>query len=161
MIKVIDNFLPKYQFDQLQSIVMSDEFAWYYNEGVAYEGDGFYQFIHFFYNDKPSPRPTRTFKCIESSLSPFKIKKIYRIKSNLQTGTVFHRKSAYHIDDLPCSATAILYMNTCNGWTEFKKGGKVKSVANRVVIFDPTLKHRGVTCTDEKRRVVINFNYDV
>ena len=44
---------------------------------------------------------------------------------------------------------------------QFKEGDKVESVANRVVIFDPTLEHRSVTCTDEKRRIVINFNYDV
>ena len=47
------------------------------------------------------------------------------------------------------------------GWTQFKKGGKVKSVANRMVIFDNNLLHAGVTCTDEKCRVVMNFNYDL
>ena len=52
-------------------------------------------------------------------------------------------------------------MNTCNGWTEFEKGGKVKSVENRIVIFDSNLKHQGVTCTNEQRRVLINFNYEV
>ena len=52
-------------------------------------------------------------------------------------------------------------MNTNNGWTEFKKRGRVKSVANRAVIFDSNLEHRGVTCTDANRRVLINFNYEV
>ena len=55
--------------------------------------------------------------------------------------------------------TAILYINTNNGWTRFKKGARVKSIANRIVIFDSNLEHSGVTCTDEKRRVVMNFNY--
>ena len=164
--KVIDNFLPNYQFDQLQSLLMGNEFDWYYNDGVLYEGDGFYQFIHIFYRWEPSPtgliwRPTPSFQLIEPYLSFFNMKKIYRIKSNLQPGTASHRKAGYHIDNFPCSTTAILYMNTCNGGTEFKKGGIIKSVANRVVIFDPTLEHRSVTCTDEKRRIVINFNYDV
>ena len=54
-----------------------------------------------------------------------------------------------------------LSLNTCNGYTKFKKSGKVKSVANRMVIFDSNLEHQGVTCTDKKRRVVINFNYDI
>ena len=164
--KVIDNFLPNYQFDQLQSLLMSNEFDWYYNDGISYEGDAFYQFIHLFYSGNPSPtgrvyRPTQTFHWIEPYLSFFNMKKIYRIKSNLTTGTVSHHKAGYHIDNVPCSTTAILYMNTCNGGTEFKKGGIIKSVANRAVIFDPTLEHRSVTCTDKKRRIVINFNYDV
>ena len=33
--------------------------------------------------------------------------------------------------------------------------------ANRMVIFDSNLEHQGVTCTDEKRRVIVNFNYDL
>jgi len=52
-------------------------------------------------------------------------------------------------------------LNTCNGWTKFKKGGKVDCVANRVVIFNSNLEHAGITCTDQKRKVVINFNYYV
>jgi hypothetical protein len=54
----------------------------------------------------------------------------------------------------------VYYINTNNGWTEFKKGGKVKSVENRMLIFDSSLEHMGVTCTDQKSRVVINFNYE-
>ena len=67
-----------------------------------------------------------------------------------------------HIDLIGQSSpqkTAIFYVNTNNGWTEFKKGGKVKSVANRIVIFDSQLYHQGYTCTDQKRRVVMNFNW--
>ena len=83
---------------------------------------------------------------------------------NLSPRTFFHRKGGMHIDLTGQSSpqkTAIFYVNTNNGWTEFKKGGKVKSVANRIVIFDSNLEHQGVTCTDKKRRVVINFNYDI
>ena len=158
--KIIDNFLPDYQFKQLQSIVMGPVFDWYYNDYCTYSGDEFFQFIHFFYRDNPS-EATSSFSQIEPCLSFFNMKKIYRIKVNLRPKTVFHRKSPYHIDNLPCSTTAILYMNTNNGWTRFKKGDKVKSVENRLVIFDSKLEHSSVTCTDEKIRVVVNFNYEV
>jgi len=164
--KVIDDFLPSYEFEKLQSFLMGEDFDWYYNDGVVFEGDGLYQFIHIFYRWEPSPTgllwtPTSSFGCIEPYLSSFNMKKIYRIKANLNPRSVSNLKAGYHIDNVPCSTTAILYMNTCNGWTEFKKGDKVKSVANRVVIFDSTLEHSGVSCTNENRRVVINFNYDV
>ena len=52
-------------------------------------------------------------------------------------------------------------MNTNDGYTEFENGHRVESVANRVVIFDSNIKHTGVSCTDEKRRVVINFNGEI
>ena len=34
-IKVIDNFLPHYQFKHLNSVIMGDEFPWYYNDQIV------------------------------------------------------------------------------------------------------------------------------
>ena len=73
---------------------------------------------------------------------------------------MFHDKGGYHIDGYDCSHTSIYYVNTNNGYTKFKKGGKVKSVENRMVIFDSDDWHQGFTCTDQQRRVLINFNFD-
>ena len=124
-------------------------------------------FSHFF--DKRPPwngdqyHSSSFFSIIEPNLKLLGVTKLYRIKANLNPRTVFHRKGGWHIDFVndPPFKTAVYYVNTNNGWTEFKNGGRVKSVANRMVIFDSNLEHQGVTCTDEKRRVVINFNYDV
>ena len=55
--------------------------------------------------------------------------------------------------------TGVLYMNNCNGYTKFKNGEKVLSEENKYVEFNSNLEHTGSSCTDEKRRVVINFNY--
>ena len=55
--------------------------------------------------------------------------------------------------------TSILYVNTNNGYTKFEDGTIVESVANRLVSFPSNMKHTGTSCTDEKTRVVINFNY--
>ena len=57
------------------------------------------------------------------------------------------------------STTSIFYMNTNNGYTKFEDGTKIESVANRLVSFPSNMKHKGSSCTDEKIRVVINFNY--
>ena len=59
----------------------------------------------------------------------------------------------------PPIKTSIYYVNTNNGWTHIKGHGKVKSVANRMVTFDSNQYHAGVTCTNEERRVVVNFNW--
>ena len=55
--------------------------------------------------------------------------------------------------------TSILYLNTNNGWTEIQGNGKIECVKNRLVTFDSNLIHSGYTCTDQKRKVVLNFNY--
>ena len=45
------------------------------------------------------------------------------------------------------------------GATVFENNKKYQSVANQAVVFDPTLKHSGISCTDEKVRLVLNINY--
>ena len=55
--------------------------------------------------------------------------------------------------------TGVLYMNTCNGYTAFENDTQVQSVANRFVSFPAYMRHTGTTTTDEKVRVVVNFNY--
>ena len=55
--------------------------------------------------------------------------------------------------------TALLYLNTCNGFTEFEDGERVESVANRLVKFDGSKLHNSSTCTDQKVRAVISINY--
>ena len=92
------------------------------------------------------------------------MRSIVNIKANLNPKTSFHRRGGYHTDIIRSSTRsnvkiALLYVNSNNGWTHIKGYGKVKSVANRMVIFDCNLFHSGYTCTDEKTRVVINFNW--
>ena len=159
--EIIDNYLPSYQFKQLQSMVMESQFAWFYNTGTCFNEDPFPQMIHMFYRlesengrdvvNDPSPMG-------EMIRNVIKCKNLVRVKGNLNPRTVFHRNTGYHID-YPNMWTSIFYLNTNNGWTQFKKGGKVKCVENRLVTFDSNLEHAGVTCTDEKVRVLINFNY--
>jgi len=84
---------------------------------------------------------------------------LMRIKANLNVATKEYIDRELHTDfDIDCT-TAIAYINTNNGYTIFEDGSKVESIENRVVIFPSFMKHAGVPCTDEKRRVVINFNY--
>ena len=93
-----------------------------------------------------------------------KPKEIYRIKANLLPRTPEIKVNRFHTDIqgnngvIPYT-TSIFYMNANNGYTEFEDGTIVESVANRWISFPEDTKHRGTSCTDEKVRVVINFNY--
>ena len=172
VVEVIDNFLPSYHFKVLQSVMMGPHFEWYYNDTVLlndvdYNGAGRYQFIHGFYSS-PLISPSKgkeiksdSFFLLDLILQKLDVKKLYRIKANLNPRTLFNVKTGYHVDEsqLDPHKTAVYYINTNNGGTQFKKGKKIKSLANTMVIFDSHLLHAGITCTDEKRRVVINFNY--
>ena len=151
MFEVFDNFLDLEDFKNLRYTITNDEFPWYYMPGVCFPDDEFFHFSNIVDKDNP---PMDIVKVLDK----LNAKKLIRCKINLSTRTVFNRFTGWH-NDFENITTAILYLNTCNGYTRFKKGGKVNSVANRVVVFDSNLKHAAVTQTDEKRRMVINLNY--
>ena len=91
---------------------------------------------------------------------------IWRIKANLQLhGGEEAYKSNWHYDftgdgyPVENMETAIYYVNSNNGYTEFENDTIVPSVSNRIVFFPSNLKHRGVNATNVKCRYVINLNY--
>ena len=68
-------------------------------------------------------------------------------------------KYGLHIDQSVDCTTAIYYINSNDGFTEFENGDTIESVENRLVTFPSRLHHTGTTCTNQKRRVVLNLNY--
>ena len=160
--EVIDNFLTEDLFNPIQELMMGTKFPWFYNSGILRENEpGRYQFIHHFYKPEEigPASSSEYYSLLDFCQNKLGVKKLVRIKANLNTRTLFHRKTGWHYD-FEDMTTSILYLNTNNGWTEIEGYGKINSVANRVVIFDSNLKHTGVTTTDEKIRVMLNFNYE-
>ena len=168
-IEIIDNFLPDYYFKQLQSRLLGEYMPWFHNEYIlAYKDKGknkTFQFIHLFYDVRPEySGETPVYSLVKDPFNLIRQKlnvtKLYRIKANLRPKSFFNRSGGgYHTDGFDCSHTSIYYINTNNGYTKLKNGTKVKSVENRMVVFPSNLGHQGYTCSDQLRRVVVNFNY--
>lgn len=157
-IKIIDNFLPNDYFEKLQSTILGPFFPWHFNNGIVSPYDENFQFTHMFYGDF-EPK-SNYFGMIFPIIEKFNPSSIVRSKANLLVKTDQLVQYDFHSDHHDC-ITAILYVNSNNGKTIFKDGNEVESVANRMVIFDSNIEHTGTSCTDEKIRVVINFNYHI
>ena len=168
--EVIDEFLDSSQFESLYDFMMGDEIPWYFNSYVDYATGDYrfiddpdnYQFVHNFYTIGKESH-SYLLPTLAPIIEKINCKKLLRVKSNLNPRTSNHIKRNFHIDSDRTwnkHKTSILYINTNNGWTEFEDGSKVNSVSNRMVIFDGHIRHAGVTCTDEKTRILINFNYE-
>ena len=156
--EIIDNFLPEDQFKSLQNIILSTYFPWNYIDKESYtETKDSFLFFHNFYRGVDSP--SEYFSIINPCLQILG-GELFRAKAVLTPKTENPRFSGFHID-YEDMKTATYYLNTNNGYTELKSGEKVESVENRMLIFDSNIEHQGVTCTDEKRRVLINFNYNL
>ncbi len=152
------NFLPKDIFDKLKNTITSDYFPWYFNNGVSTDNDDFFQFTFSFIKDGKEQCWGEWWDLIVPVIEKIKHKKMNRVKANLLTKTNKIIQHDYHTDQEK-GTTGILYLNNCNGYTIFKNGKKIISEENKYIEFDSTLKHAGTSCTDEKRRIVINFNY--
>lgn len=158
---VIDNYLDDVTFNELSGVMLGTTFPWFYNDTIVSPDDGgYFQFVHSFYEEH-IPR-SKMFNLLEPVLNKLEPKGLLRIKANTTTKTDQHIIHKQHVDldfTLPNIYTSVLYINTNNGGTVFEKGYEVYSLANRLVTFPMHELHSGKTCTDEKRRVVINFNY--
>ena len=169
-IKIIDNYISQEASDNIRNFMLSGDMPWFFNNSILdptenpennkkSPGEKDYQFTHQFY------RNYNFVSEVSSILNPIlerlQAVSFVRIKANLSTGTEEIVEGGYHTDyDIDCK-TAVYYVNTNNGYTKFENGEVAESVQNRLVEFDSNMPHTGSTCTDQKSRVVINFNYFV
>ena len=156
--KVINNCLNKEESVNLKNLMMNNTFPWYITQGIVISGKKDYQFTHNFYTDYEIK--SNHFHLLKPILKKLNIASIIRIKANLLTKSNKIIKHGFHVDyDIKNAKTAIFYVNTNNGFTEFKNKKISKSEENKLIIFNSNLEHTGTSCTDEIFRIVINFNY--
>ena len=173
--QIMDNFLDTHEFDFLQTKVMEQEHSWYYGESVAdeskYENEAY--FMHLYYMDMPEkiksklkpefqdrlPTKSESFDLVKPIIRKIDHNYLLRVKANLygRTKELVHHDN--HTDTNFSHKGAILYINSNNGFTVLEDGTEIKSVRNRLLLFDPSKPHHSTSCTDDKRRVNINFNY--
>ena len=152
-------FLSKEDFKKLELFIMSDAMPWYFNENIVSNNKNDFQFTYTFIVNGKQNCHQDMINILNPILFKLKFKKINGIKANLLSREHKIKEHGMHIDQKE-GTTGILYMNTCNGYTLFKTGEKVKSEKNKYVEFNSAIKHTGTSCTDQFRRVVINFNYE-
>ena len=170
---IIDNAISKTDFTAIQDLMLSASFPWYFNESVlnpdneqtAFDDLNDFQLTHSFYYDNGEYGyiGSEYFDLMKPIIRKLNSRCLLRIKANLRI--VAPEKdmiAGWHTDyvDAYNMTTAIFYVNSNNGYTLFKASKKkVESVENRLLIFPTNLEHCGVGCTDNKQRIVINFNY--
>ena len=163
MIQVIDNFIDGQTFTHIKDTILSETFPWFWGEvqngSKGLLTDPLYNFQHvhtFCVNDLKSSY----YDLLIPVFKKLRVRQTIRVKVNSTPKTDNIERHAFHIDlENNSSTTAVYYLNTCDGFTEFFDGKKVESVENRIVVFNSNIKHLGTTCTNQKRRVVLNLNY--
>ena len=153
---------------------MGEKFPWFFRPFIDYEDDeNKFQFCHdFYFGNQPRSSLATWLNPVLDKIKPLAL---IRIKANLIPKTLNIEENLFHHDlsdydeygtrktlypkKLKQLTTAIFYVNTNNGYTKFNDGTIIESIGNRIVTFPTDTKHTGTSCSDEKTRVVINFNY--
>lgn len=162
--KVIDNFLDKQTFLELQRFVMSNEVTWRYAPSSVYQDDGDVQFFHPVYM---APNKSESFDkiCLPilQKLDGFVV--LLRAKMNMSLKKEEVKQKGLHVDIEEAKQyynimkTSIFYFNTTNGPTFFESGKKVDCVENRLITFPMGTRHGGSYASDAERRIVLNLNW--
>ena len=152
----IKNFLKKEDFKHIENTLHGICFPWFLNTVLTRSPD-LHQLCHIFFIHRTVN--SDFFKDLKPILDILKPRQLLRIKANLLFKTSKIVEHGYHVDANEPHHTAILYLNSNNGYTLFKDGKKITSEKNKLIKFDGSLRHTGSSCTDHSHRIVINFNY--
>ena len=155
-----DNFLNQVDFDNIKKGILGNTFPWYFSDGVSSpkkHKDHFYWTHSFFIHTAGIMSPAH--KILIPLLKKLKPKAIIRIRANLYSNQGKMVEHENHSDYPFKHKGAIFSLNTCNGFTVLKDNTRIKSVANRLLMFNPSFPHHSSTCTDAQMRCIININY--
>jgi hypothetical protein len=158
--QVIDNFLSEEDHDALRYLtITSQAMPWFLNNEISgeKEDEKDYYFTHLFYNNYTIN--SNNFHLFKPLLTKLECKALIRIKANLYPGTEILKKHTNHRDFDFDHMAAVYYINDNDGHTILNDSIKIESKANRILIFNPQVEHCSTTCTDQKYRITINFNY--
>ena len=173
ILNIIDNFLSEKTFNDISNIIMDDDgktnFMWHHVaniENITPPSKKFvnlFYMVHLLYNlDHDEEYKDSFYEILDpifSALVDMGIIKCWRVKCNLYPNTETLREHAYHTDNKESHIAAIYALNTCDGYTKFKDGTKVDSIANRMYFFDGGIEHASTTTTNVPARFNINFNF--
>jgi hypothetical protein len=156
-----DDFLDKNLFMSFKEKIFSEDINWFFKQHMTYMRNDEYFFSHTFYQKNKTTCPLFN-DFILPVLKKINAKAIREIRANLMLKKTYVYESDFHTDVNFACKTAILYMNTCNGYTVLQNNLSninIDCIENRLLIFNSNILHKAVSQTDTERRIVINFNY--
>ena len=163
---ICTDVIDKQSFTAMHDYLTSDRFAWFYSNSIVAEKDSLTdkkyqaQFVHFFHQNSSVVTSQENWQMLFPIFEVLQPYSFIRVKANNIPGHEKIITHGMHSDTgVPLSYTAIYYVNSNNGYTEFEDGDKISSVANSMIVFPSYMRHTGSTCTDARSRINININF--
>ena len=157
--KIYDNFFDKDYFSQLQEVITGRDIPWTYvkrinDKHVQNDYECYFEHIVYFHEPK-----SHAYGFLQPLYHLLDIKSLIQIKFNCYPSKEKLIVHAPHSDANFDHKGALIYVNTCDGFTKLHNGDEINSIENRVLKFNPVLIHSSTNCTNAKARFTININY--
>jgi len=159
--KIIDNFLNESEFEIVSKNINNNKiFPWFFQPDVTDENENnnYFYFVHTFF-EKDFNIESPFLYDLKPLLDKLSIKQLLRVKGNLYPNQGKFIEHQAHRDYDFKHRGAIFYLNTNDGYTKLDNNEKIKSIKNRLLLFDPSKNHSSTTCTNNKVRLNININF--
>ena len=159
--KIIDNFLPKKDFKEIQDLVLGNSFPWFRQKGIANPQDNeLNYFTHVAYLNTEGGINSEYWRFFyDKFFRHIEFQSMIRFKVNYYPKTKKLIVNKPHTDYTEKHNGVILYLNNCDGYTLLHNKKKVESIENRLLMFDPSIPHSSTTTTNAQGRFNINVNY--
>ena len=155
--RVISDILPTVQFNKMVRYISESK-----RYGVTAIVNGYpgKQFVYTLYSNDSGVNYVKECPGLTDILDILGVNTLLRVKVNV-THSAEDTNPTWHIDNsTDGSLTAVVYLNTCNGYTIFADDGHIEySEENKAVIFNTNKSHSGMRATDGTDRYVLNINY--
>lgn len=172
MYSIVDNFLPKEDFQRIKNTFFPKDttdpnnFSWNYHRGIVRDPDlgptGYeehdWMYNRLMYSSDCGMKFDKHYFVIKPIIDKLNIKNLFDVRANLLVPTKEHIYHEFHVDRHVPHNVALFYVTNNNGFTILKDTAKVNCMENRMLIFDGVIEHHSVTSTDNIR-CAININY--
>ena len=161
--QVTENFLQEEYYEHINELITSNTFPWMFQNRVANitedpeEDLNHYYFVHsLFYRNKIESPFYDDFLYLFQSLNVQFLHRARVLMFVNQGEQYIHDR---HVDHTTNCNTALIYMNSNDGFTDFETGERVESVKNRLLLFDGSIPHSSSTPTNTKERLLLSVTY--
>jgi len=171
--KVIENFLDKDQFVNLQSIFLSNNFPWFYHDNISGANKsalGDFGFGHsVLHNGTKSSAYTIVEPILHSICIASNTKEILKVRADMTVFSTYGHQHQPHLDLHEPHVVSILYLTESDAETVifknidtdkklFEEYKRIAPQENKLVVFNGAYYHTGHSPASTNRRVLLNFN---
>jgi hypothetical protein len=178
---VIDDFLPKHEFENIVNLMSQSDFYWSYSRYLPVDPvKGHYErhhrdtpraiselqnyyFVHVFFEDgfmksRFSEQVAPLFKKINALTYLRGRAHMFTNHEKLLTYGM-HVDYDYHMPTMKKITSGVYYLDNSDGKTVFEDGREVNSKENRLVVFPSYFWHSSTNCTNMATRRIINLDF--